>query len=374
MQTYLDTWVPTRTKVSKRVVQEYREARPAKLVKLKPVGFPLKDFHRSYSINIEDEALFEIYAKEQWMGSIVCKGDYLFDQRVIPDFAFQIIKVLPQGDVKVGEDTLIKVEKGELKQFFSLKGQVRFKDIIGHEDVKRKCKIVERFLKDPKSFGNWAPKNVLFYGPPGTGKTMTSKALATETSSSLYLVRATDLVGEYVGDGSRRIHDLYKAASECAPSIVFIDELDAIGLDRAYQSVRGDVSEVVNALLTELDGLKENEGTVTIAATNNPKMLDHALRSRFEEEFEFKLPTPKERLKILKHYAKTLPIKVSANLNEYVKKTEGFSGRDLKEKFLKTALHKAILEDADKIEERYLSAAFKEIKSGKSAPPKEMFV
>lgn len=337
------------------------------------MGFPLKDFHRSYSINIEDEALFEIYAKEQWMGSIICSGDYLFDQRVVPDFAFQIIKVLPQGEVKIDEDTLIKVEKHELKQFFSLKGQIKFKDIIGHEDVKRKCKIVERFLEDPKSFGDWAPKNILFYGPPGTGKTMTSKALAMETSASLFLVRATDLVGEYVGDGSRRIHELYTAASERTPSIVFIDEFDAIGLDRAFQSVRGDVSEVVNALLTELDGLHENEGVVTIAATNDPKMLDRALRSRFEEEFEFKLPTAEERLSILEHYAKTLPIKVSANLKDYIKKTKGFSGRDLKEKFLKTALHKAILEDADKIDEKHLNTAFKEIKQEKTAPPKEMF-
>ena len=275
--------------------------------------------------------------------------------------------------MKIGEQTLIQVERGELKQFPRIKGNIRFKNIVGHEGVKKKCKIVERFLKDPKSFGTWAPKNILFYGPPGTGKTMASKALATETSSSLFLVRATDLVGDYVGDGSRRIHDLYKAAMEAAPSIVFIDELDAIGLDRAYQSVRGDVSEVVNALLTELDGIQENEGVVTIAATNNPKMLDNALRSRFEEEFEFKLPTPKEREKILKLYSKTLPIELKANLKDYVKKTEGFSGRDLKEKFLKTALHKAILEDADKIGERHLNAAFKEIKTEKSTPPKEMF-
>ena len=374
IQTYLDIWVPTRTKVAKKVVQEYREARPAKLVKLRPVGFPLKDFHRSYNINIEDETLFEIYAKEQWMGSIISSGDYLFDQRVIPDFAFQIVKVLPPGEVKVNEETLIQVEKPELKQFFRLKGHIRYNDIIGHQEVKRKCKIVERFLKDPQSFGTWAPKNILFYGPPGTGKTMLSKALAMETSSSLFLVRATDLVGEYVGDGSRRIHELYKTASEKTPAIVFIDELDAIGLDRAYQSVRGDVSEVVNALLTELDGLHENKGIVTIAATNNPQMLDQALRSRFEEEFHFKLPTPKERLEILEHYAKTLPIKIASDLKEYIPKTEGFSGRDLKEKFLKTALHKAILDDADKIDNKHLSAAFKAIKKEKTTPPKEMFV
>ncbi|MFQ6136152.1 MAG: AAA family ATPase [Candidatus Hydrothermarchaeales archaeon] len=373
MQTYLDKWVPSRTKSSKRVPHEYQEARPARFVKLKPVGFPLKDVHRSYLINVEDEALFEIYAKEQWLGNIVYLGDYLFDQRIIPDFAFQVTKVLPNGEVKINEDTIINIEKGVPKRFYRIKSAIKFSDIIGHENVKRKCKIVMRFLKDPKSFGDWAPKNVLFYGLPGTGKTMTAKALANETESSLYVVRATDLIGEYVGDSSRKIHELYKIASEDAPSIIFIDELDAIGLDRAYQSVRGDVSEVVNALLTELDGIRENIGVVTIAATNSPKMLDRALRSRFEEEFEFKLPTKAERLKILKHYAKTLPLKVSSDLKGYMERTDGFSGRDLKEKLLKTALHKAILKDSTEIKNEHLDSALKEINKDRSVPPKEMF-
>lgn len=369
IQTYLDKWVASRAREVERKPVVYPEARHARLVRLKPAGFPFRDVHKSY-LNITDEKLFEIYAREQWTGSTVAKGDYLFDQRIIPDFAFRVIKVLPLGKVTITEDTVIQIERmpEELLRITPYK----FKDIVGHDDVKRKCRIIMKYLKDPKSFGEWAPKNILFYGPPGTGKTMTAKALANETSSSLYLVRATELIGEYVGDGSRRIHELFRNASENAPSVIFIDELDAIGLDRAYQSVRGDVSEVVNALLTELEGIRENKGVVTIAATNNPALLDPALKSRFEEEMEFKLPGEKERLEILKKYIKKFPLKVAVDLKEYVKKTEGFSGRDIKEKLLKAALHKAILEDAKKVSSAHFETALKAVPA-QSKPPREMF-
>lgn len=335
-----------------------------------PAGFPLKDVQKNYPIKIPDGKLFEIYAKEQWMGNAVKPGDYLFDQRIIPDYAFKVVKVLPRGEGLITESTVIEIESSA--EAAPMPAYVTFKDIIGHEEVKRKCKVVMKYLRNPAKFGDWAPRNILFHGFPGTGKTMTAKALANETRSTLFLVRATDLIGEYVGDGSKRIHELFQSALEKAPSVIFIDELDAIGLDRSYQAVRGDVSEVVNALLTELEGLHENKGIVTIAATNNPLILDAALRSRFEEEMEFKLPTKEERLKILQHYAKKSPLKVEAPMKEYVGRTEGFSGRDLKEKLLKAALHRAILEDSKAVTERHLEAALKNIPA-KQKPPKGMF-
>ncbi len=304
------------------------------------------------------------------MGSAVRKGDYLFDQRIIPDFAFKVLKVLPRGEGVITEGTVIEIETQE-EEGLRL-SSVTFEDIIGHNQVKRKCKVVMKFLRDPVRFGDWAPRNILFYGPPGTGKTMTAKALANETGSSLFLIRATDLIGEYVGDGSKRIHELFRKASHEAPAVIFVDELDAIGLDRSYQAVRGDVSEVVNALLTELDGLQDNRGVVTIAATNNPFILDSALRSRFEEEMEFRLPTKEERLEILEHYADKSPLKIEADLREFAALTEGFSGRDLKEKLLKAALHRAILEDSPAVTREHLEDAMKSIPA-KSKPPREMF-
>jgi AAA family ATPase len=370
IQTYLDKWIPTRAKESEIEASEQHEAPPARFVKLLSAGFALKDVHRNYPIKIPDERLFEVYAKEQWLGSVVKKGDYLFDQRIIPDYAFKVLKVLPRGEGTITEDTIIEVKRPA--EPTPRLGLIKFKDIIGHEEVKRKCKVVMKYLREPSRFGEWAPRNIMFYGPPGTGKTMTAKALANETSSTLFLVRATDLIGEYVGDGSKRIHELFRDAMERGPSVIFIDELDAIGLDRSFQAVRGDVSEVVNALLTELEGVHENKGVVTIAATNTPLVLDSALRSRFEEEMEFKLPSAQERLAILRSYARKSPLRIKADFKKYVKRTEGFSGRDLKDKLLKTALHRAILENSAVVTEAHLEKALKNIPS-KPRPPREMF-
>jgi AAA family ATPase len=370
IQTYLDNWIQIKVKESETEASAQHKAPPARFVKLMPSGFALKDVHRNYPIKIPDEKLFEIYAKEQWVGSAVNKGDYLFDQRIIPDYAFKVIKVLPRGESMITEDTIIEVKRPAEPTPKS--GLIKFNDIIGHEEVKRKCKVVMKYLHEPERFGEWAPRNILFYGPPGTGKTMTAKALANETRSTLFLVRATDLIGEYVGDGSKRIHALFKDSLKRAPSVIFIDELDAIGLDRSFQSVRGDVSEVVNALLTELGGIHENKGVVTIAATNTPRVLDVALRSRFEEEMEFKLPSKEERLGILRNYARKSPLRIKADFKVYAKRTEGFSGRDIKDKLLKTALHRAILEDSKKVTEVHLEKALKSMPS-KPMPPGEMF-
>ena len=193
----------------------------------------------------------------------------------------------------------------------------------------------------------WAPKNILFYGLPGTGKTMLVKALANELDVPLYLIKATSLIGDHVGDGASKIHDLFKKASDNSPSIIFIDEIDAIALHRSFQSLRGDVSEIVNSLLTEMDGISENTSVITIGATNNPTSLDYAVRSRFEEEIEFKLPNDDERLAIIENNLKTMPLEYELDLNKIVKLTKGLSGRDLKEKILKTALHNAISDDSD---------------------------
>ncbi len=345
------------------------KATGAKYLRLKPAGYPLKSLFQEYPV-VSEPKLFELYAREQWYGEAVKPGCYLFDRRLYPDFAFKVVQVYPRFSV-VGSETIITVE--QKAEAAKIQYDVSFEDVVGQENAKRKVKIIERFLADPGKFGKWAPRNVLFYGVSGTGKTMIAKALAAQTKVPLLPVKATSLIGEFVGEGAKQIHSLYERAEGIAPCIIFIDELDAIALDRHYQDLRGDVSEIVNSLLTEMDGIQKRNGVCTIAATNKIEFLDSSIRSRFEEEIEFKLPTAEERRIILEKNAETLPLELDGvDLGTIAKLSEGFSGRDLTEKVLKVALHQAIFENG-KITQRHLEDIILRTKKGVREPPKEMF-
>lgn len=345
----------------------------AKTVTVKPAGYPLKGIFHEYPEPSELD-VFEFYAREQWNGFIIKKGDFLFDRRMFPDFAFKVIDVEPDNS-EIGKNTKFIVQDYEADFFvFEKKNDITFKNIIGQDKAKQKCRLIEKFLKNPDKFGKWIPRNILFHGPSGTGKTMMAKALAKATDVPFLPVRATKLIGEYVGDGARQVHQLYEKAEEMAPCIIFIDEFDAIALNRNYQDIRGDVSEIVNALLTELDGIDEHEGICTIAATNMINTLDHAIRSRFEEEIEFSLPSFDERKDILKSYIGTFPKKLAkdVDIDVLARSTQDFSGRDLVEKLLKNALHKAILEGG-KVTMAQFEAALSELTLKKPEPPRGMF-
>ena len=339
----------------------------AELVVIKPVGYPFDFTLMDENIEITNTKLFEEYAREQWLGLVVCEKSHLFDQKIIPDYGFEIVTAKPNNSI-ISDNTRIKIITDEIdkKQENKVKSNITLTDIVGQENAKSKVKVITKYLENPESFGPWAPKNILFYGLPGTGKTMLVKALANELDTQLYLIKATSLIGEHVGDSSSKIHELYKKASENSPSIIFIDEIDAIALHRSFQSLRGDVSEIVNSLLTEMDGIEENKSVITIGATNNPSSLDLAVRSRFEEEIEFKLPNDNERLMILEKNLKTMPLDYDLDLEKIVKITKGLSGRDIKEKILKTALHNAISNDEEKITMKNIDYALKSSKTKKS--------
>ncbi len=345
----------------------------AKTVVVKPAGYPLKGMFHEYPEPSELD-VFEFYAREQWNGFIVKKGDYLFDRRMFPDFAFKVIDVEPDNS-EIGKNTKFVIEDYDADFFTQeLKSAVTFRDIIGQNKAKQKCKIIKRYLSNPLKFGRWAPKNILFHGPAGTGKTMMAKALSNATHVPLLPVKGTKLIGEFVGDGARQVHQLYEKAEELSPCIIFIDEFDAIALNRSFQEIRGDVSEIVNSLLTEMDGIDERDGVCTIAATNMLFTLDPAIRSRFEEEIEFILPTLEERYEILKLYTRTFPVKLAKDvrLDVIAKQTPGFSGRDLVEKLLKNALHKAIL-SGGRVSRSHIETALAEAVGKKTEPPKGMF-
>ncbi len=325
------------------------------LIQIQPVGYPLRLLVDEKSSNLEVTAdnprLFGAYAKEQWAGFQVNEGDFLFDQFMFPDFAFEVKRCEPKKGGVIGAQTEILLESKPKKTSYIHQEipKVAFDDIVGHQQAKEKCKIIKNYLKDPDRFSEWAPRSVLFYGHPGTGKTMVARALASETNSGIFAISSTELIGVHVGDASRRISNLFKEAREHAPCIIFLDELDAIGLDRSFQNIRGDVSEVVTALLQQMDGITENKGVVTIGSTNAPKLLDRAIRSRFEDEIEFNLPSLEDRIKILEMYISKLPLPIDVNIQKLAVDTEGFSGRDLKEKLLKSTLHQTLVKSNDRI-------------------------
>lgn len=358
--------------------------RYTKYLMIKNAGFPMITGYEENPI-IKNKELFEKYVKEQWVGMNVKKGDYLFDKYISPGFAFKAVIVEPENSI-ITESTVIFLEEEivdkideEIDEDYKKEYRVKFSDVIGQKFAKSKCSVIKMFLQDPDKFGDWAPKNILFYGPPGTGKTMLAKALASETDAEIVCINATNLIGGFVGEGSSNIHRLYDYAEKNAPCIIFIDEIDAIALDRRYQELRGDVSEIVNALITEMDGITDRKGVCLIAATNTPNVLDNAIKSRFEEEIEFILPDFSDRLNILEKYTKTYPIPLSdkVDLKKIARDLEGYSGRDIVEKVLKVALHRSLLNEDNEVKDEHLISAFKDsemiIKNKRNLPADNLY-
>jgi len=315
-----------------------------------PAGYPIQPFHASHPPKIfinQDPQLFQAYAKEQWTGLSVKIADYLFDQLLLPDFAFKVSNIEPVGAQQIGNSTFFRFIQ-EKANNYSFK-PVAFSDIVGNRSAIEKAQIIVSYLADPAKFGEWAPKNILFHGSPGTGKTLTAKAIASTADCYFIAKKGSELIGQHVGDGASQIHALYTEARENAPTIVFIDELDSIGLNRNFQKVRGDVIEVTTALLAELDGLDPNDSVITIGATNGYDLLDFGLKNRFEEEIQFLLPDVHEREQMLRLFCKTVPFTLDVNYATIAKNTDQWSGRGLHEKLIKIAVHQAILKKADTV-------------------------
>ncbi|MDQ1264637.1 MAG: cell division protease FtsH [Campylobacterota bacterium] len=213
----------------------------------------------------------------------------------------------------------------------SIKSDVTFDDIGGISDVKSELEEIIDFMKKPKRYKNFGarmPKGVLLVGPPGVGKTMIAKAVANAAGVPFYYQSGASFVQIYVGMGAKRVHELFVAAKNNAPSIVFIDEIDAVGKKR--DGTRNDEREAtLNQLLTEMDGFENASGVIVIAATNKIDVLDSALlrAGRFDRRIFVELPTKKERASILLKYLSKVPnsvdVEVVANM------TVGFNGASL---------------------------------------------
>jgi len=247
---------------------------------------------------------------------------------------------------------------------------VRWSDIGGLEKVKQELReAVEWPLKYPDAFkrlGIDPPKGILLYGPPGCGKTLLAKAVATESEANFVSVKGPEIFSKWVGESERAIRELFRKARQVAPSVIFIDEIDAIAPMRGIGIGDSMVTErVVSQLLTEIDGLEKLEGVVVIGATNRPDILDPALLrpGRFDRVVYVPPPDKKARLEILKIHTRRMPLAEDVNLEDLADITEGFSGSDL-EVLVREAGLLALREDisAKKVYKRHFEQALKKIK------------
>lgn len=216
------------------------------------------------------------------------------------------------------------------------KKRITFSDVAGAKEAKEELEEIVEFLKHPKKFLNMGakiPKGVLLLGPPGTGKTLIAKAVAGEAGVPFFNISGSEFVEMFVGVGASRVRDLFKQAKKNAPSIVFIDEIDAVGRHRGAGLGGGhdEREQTLNQILVEMDGFETDISVIVMAATNRPDVLDPALLrpGRFDRRVTIDLPDINEREQILAIHSKGKPIAEDVNMRRIAERTPGFSGADL---------------------------------------------
>jgi cell division protease FtsH len=216
--------------------------------------------------------------------------------------------------------------------------RVTFDDVAGIDEAENELVEIVDFLRNPKRYerlGARIPRGVLLYGPPGTGKTLLARAVAGEAHAAFFSISASEFVEAIVGVGASRVRDLFKQAKEAAPSIVFIDELDAIGRQRAgggsFSGGHDEREQTLNQILTEMDGFEPGTNVIVLGATNRPEILDPALLrpGRFDRRIAVQVPDKTGRLEILKIHTRSVPLADSVDLEAIAASTPGMSGADL---------------------------------------------
>ncbi|WP_324718275.1 ATP-dependent zinc metalloprotease FtsH [Limosilactobacillus fermentum] len=235
--------------------------------------------------------------------------------------------------------------KTKTKPSDSKENKVRFSDVAGEEEEKQELVEIVEFLKNPKKFmrlGARIPAGVLLEGPPGTGKTLLARAVAGEAGVPFFSISGSDFVEMFVGVGASRVRDLFEQAKKAAPSIIFIDEIDAVGRRRGNGMGGGhdEREQTLNQLLVEMDGFQGDEGVIVMAATNRSDVLDPALLrpGRFDRKILVGRPDVKGREAILRVHAKNKPLASNVDLKEIAKQTPGFVGADLENLLNEAAL------------------------------------
>lgn len=288
-------------------------------------------------------------------------------------FIFFFYMMMGQAGQGGGGGRVMNFGKSKAKPIDKKNNKVRFSDVAGAEEEKQELVEVVEFLRDPRKFlalGARIPSGVLLEGPPGTGKTLLAKAVAGEAGVPFFSISGSDFVEMFVGVGASRVRDLFENAKKNAPSIIFIDEIDAVGRRRGAGMGGGhdEREQTLNQMLVEMDGFEGDEGVIVMAATNRSDVLDPALLrpGRFDRKILVGRPDVKGREAILKVHAKNKPLAKNVDLKMIAKQTPGFVGADLENLLNEAALQAARRDkkeidasDIDEAEDRVIAGPAK---------------
>ncbi|MHA1340358.1 MAG: CDC48 family AAA ATPase [Promethearchaeota archaeon] len=279
---------------------------------------------------------FESFVQRRLLGTPISQNDIVYiSLGIAREFAFKVTSLKPKGICVIKQSTKLKISDSQFEEETSGPQYVTYENIGGLDDEIQKIReMVELPLKHPELFkrlGIDPPKGVLLRGPPGCGKTLLAKAVANESSAHFISVTGPEVMSKFYGESEKKLRSLFKEAEEKAPTIIFIDEIDAIAPKR--ENVTGEVERrVVAQLLGLMDGLQSRGKVVIIGATNRPNALDPALRrpGRFDRELEIKVPDEKGRYEIMQIHTRNMPIEnADAVLKEFAKATHGYVGADI---------------------------------------------
>ncbi len=276
---------------------------------------------------------FEILLKRRLVGRAITKHDTIYIALFGDPFPLVVTQVYPLGVVLIGDKTQVIIKNEPVKDISNIPS-VSYEDIGGlKKEIQKIREMVELPLRHPELFqrlGIEPPKGVLLYGPPGTGKTLLAKAVASESDANFYYIGGPELVSKFVGESEERLRKLFKEAKENAPSVIFMDELDAIAPKR--EEAQGEVERrMVSQLLTLMDGLSSRGQVIVIGATNRPNAIDQALRrpGRFDREIEIGVPDREARKEILEIHTRHMPLAKDVVLKKIADLTYGYTGADL---------------------------------------------
>jgi transitional endoplasmic reticulum ATPase len=298
------------------------ECKQAKSITLMPLG--------ENSITVDKE--FCDFVKNRLRGFPVNEGDEISVVILGNQMDFKIEKVAPKSVARIERATRLSIMA---ETTTDRKPRVTYEEIGGmKEQIKRLREIVELPMRHPEVFarlGIEPHSGILMYGSPGCGKTLIAKALASESEANFFIINGPEIMNKYYGETEARLRDIFKEARESSPSIIFIDEIDAIAPKR--EEAFGDVEKrVVAQLLALMDGMSERGQVIVLGATNRPESLDPALRrpGRFDREIEIGVPNGEGRLEILQIHTRGMPLADDINLQELASELHGYTGADIK--------------------------------------------